>query len=140
MIPVRKNISLSKSMGALTAGVLTCATALPSIAGMPQKWEEVPKAVRDTVLTNGGKEGPVDLEIETKDGRAILGVRCVVAHISVRKSDRIAEDTYEWFAQDKRGAVWCFGNATREIGAGGRVSTEASWQAGNGLRNRTDSK
>lgn len=66
----------------------------------------------------------------TGDTKTILGVRCVVAHISVRKNDRIAEDTYEWFAQDKQGAVWCFGNATREISAGGRVSTEASWQAG----------
>ena len=66
----------------------------------------------------------------TSDTKLILGVRCVVAHISVQKNDRVAEDTYEWFAQDKEGAVWCFGNATREISAGGKVSTEGSWQAG----------
>lgn len=71
MTPVRKRPSFSKSIGALMAGVLTCASALPGIAGTPKKWEQVPKAVRDTVLANGGKVGPVDLEGETNDGKAI---------------------------------------------------------------------
>jgi hypothetical protein len=42
----------------LDAGVgLGLAMGLPAWAGKPTKWEDVPKAVRDTVLANGGKEG-----------------------------------------------------------------------------------
>jgi hypothetical protein len=42
------------------------------LAGTPQKWDDLPKPVRDTVLANGGKEGmSVDKESGDKDGHAI---------------------------------------------------------------------
>src|ERR1035441_180681 len=41
------------------------------IAGQPKKWEEVPEAVRATVLANGGKAGSVDLEGEKIGGKAV---------------------------------------------------------------------
>ncbi len=41
-------------------------------AGKPQKWEELPKAVQDTVLANGGKSGmTVDLEPKMIDGKKV---------------------------------------------------------------------
>jgi hypothetical protein len=42
----------------------------------------------------------------------------------------LAEDTLDWFAQDKNGNVWYFGEDTKELDANGNViSTEGSWQA-----------
>jgi hypothetical protein len=41
------------------------------IAGQPKKWEEVPEAVRATVLANGAKPGSVDLEGEKIGGMAL---------------------------------------------------------------------
>ncbi len=41
-------------------------------AGKPQKWENVPEAVRKTILANGGTEkSPVDLEGKKIDGKAV---------------------------------------------------------------------
>jgi hypothetical protein len=45
--------------------------AQPGFAGQPKKWEEVPEAVRATVLANGGKAGSVDLEGEKSKGKAV---------------------------------------------------------------------
>ena len=42
-----------------------------SFAGQPKKWEEVPAAVRATVLANGGRVGSVDLEGEKIGGKAV---------------------------------------------------------------------
>src|SRR5205814_656697 len=44
--------------------------------------------------------------------------------------------TTDWYAQDRAGNVWYFGEATAELDAHGRVtSTEGSWRAGvNGAR------
>jgi hypothetical protein len=48
-----------------------CALAQKGFAGQPKKWKEVPEAVRATVLANGGKVGPVDLESEEIGGKAV---------------------------------------------------------------------
>src|ERR1035437_854607 len=45
--------------------------AQQGVAGQPKKWEEVPEAVRATVLANGGKAGSVDLEGEKVGGKAV---------------------------------------------------------------------
>jgi hypothetical protein len=50
---------------------LACALIETSFAGQPMKWEEVPQAVRATVLANGGKAGSVDLEGEKISGKAV---------------------------------------------------------------------
>ena len=54
-----------------TVAVLGCALASKGFAGQPTKWEEVPEAVRATVLANGGKAGSVDLEGEKIRGQAV---------------------------------------------------------------------
>jgi hypothetical protein len=48
-----------------------CTLAQKGFAGQPKKWEEVPEAVRATILANGGKVGPVDLENGKIDGKAV---------------------------------------------------------------------
>ena len=46
--------------------------AISSLAGTPQKWSDLPKAVQKTVLDNGGKEGmTVDLENNKIDNKAV---------------------------------------------------------------------
>lgn len=66
----------------------------------------------------------------THDTKRILGVDCVVVHDVVRKKGVVKEDTFDWYAQDKQGNVWYFGEATREFQGHGKVVTEGSWEAG----------
>ena len=66
----------------------------------------------------------------THDTKTIMGVKCVVVHDIVTEEGELQEDTYDWYAQDKEGTVWYFGEATKEFKGGGRVSTEGSWEAG----------
>ena len=66
----------------------------------------------------------------TRETKIIMGVRCVVVHDTVTLDGVLKEDTFDYFAQDRQGAVWCFGSNTKEAKPGGRVSTEGSWEAG----------
>jgi len=59
---------LTISVAAMAFGL---AFAQQGFAGQPMKWEEVPEAVRATVLANGGKSGSVDLEGEKIGGKAV---------------------------------------------------------------------
>lgn len=66
----------------------------------------------------------------TTDTKTILGVTCVVVRDQLFINDKLFEDTYDWYAQDKQGNVWYFGEDTREFLAGGKVDTHGSWTAG----------
>ena len=66
----------------------------------------------------------------THDTKEIMGVKCVVVHDIVMENGALKEENYGWYAQDKQGTVWYFGEATKEFKVGGRVSTEGSWEAG----------
>ena len=89
--------------------------------------------VPGTTATFIEKDGRDRLEIRTTvthDTKMIMGVKCVVVHDTVMLDGKLLEDTYDWYAQDKEGAVWYFGEATKEFKIGGRVFTEGSWEAG----------
>lgn len=61
-------------MKSFTAQLTVSVIALSAVicqAGQPLKWDEIPEAVRKTVLANGGSAGPVDKESGSKDGKAI---------------------------------------------------------------------
>jgi hypothetical protein len=45
------------------------------------------------------------------------------------KTNKVTEDTKDWFAQDDFGTVWYFGEDTKELDNGQVVSTEGSWEA-----------
>ena len=64
------------------------------------------------------------------DTRTIMGVTCVVVHDVVKEGGVLKEDTYDWYAQDKQGNVWYFGEDTKEFLPHGKVDTEGSWEAG----------
>jgi len=66
----------------------------------------------------------------TNATKQILGVTTIVVHDVVSVGEEIIEDTYDWYAQDKAGNVWYFGEDTKEYEGGSVVSTEGSWEAG----------
>jgi hypothetical protein len=66
----------------------------------------------------------------TPDTKAILGVTNVVVHDTVSNDGTLKEDTFDWYAQDRVGNVWYFGEDTKEFENGVVASTEGSWEAG----------
>lgn len=68
----------------------------------------------------------------TRETRVIRGVTCVVVHDRLTHGGTLVEDTFDWYAQDRLGNVWYFGEDSKEWGSGGSVSTAGSWEAGVG--------
>jgi hypothetical protein len=66
----------------------------------------------------------------TDETRAVMGVTCVVVKDTVTLDGQPYEDTVDWFAQDRTGTVWNFGEATRKRAADGSFSPAGSWEAG----------
>jgi hypothetical protein len=58
----------------------------------------------------------------THNTRVILGVTCVEVHDTVTEDGELTEDTLDWFAQDRDGNVWYFGENTHEL-EDGLIST-----------------
>jgi hypothetical protein len=86
-----------------------------------------------TFVYEGTSEGKAELDTVkvTSEKRPILGVDCIIVHDVVSQEGVVVEDTFDWYAQDKDGNVWYFGEDTRELDARGRVkTTEGSWEAG----------
>jgi hypothetical protein len=66
----------------------------------------------------------------TSDTKKVMGVECVVVDDKAWEDGKVIERTYDWFAQDKKGTVWYFGEDTKEYENGKVVSTKGSWEAG----------
>ncbi|MCJ8163753.1 hypothetical protein MKJ04_02800 [Pontibacter sp. E15-1] len=78
-----------------------------------------------------GETSTEDLKVEvTHDTKVIMGVTCRVVHdVATDEDGNVIEDTFDWYAQDKRGNVWYFGEDTKAY-EDGEVSTAGSWEAG----------
>jgi hypothetical protein len=62
------------------------------------------------------------------------GITARVVRDTATEKGRVVEDTFDWYAQDRRGNVWYLGEDTKAY-ANGKVSTAGSWEAGvNGAR------
>jgi len=66
----------------------------------------------------------------TRRTRVILGVRCVEVHDTVTTDGQLTEDTLDWFAQDRNGNVWYFGENTHELENGLITTIEGTFMAG----------
>lgn len=65
------------------------------------------------------------------DTKLILGVAATVVHDQVFADGVLAEDTLDYYAQDRDGNVWYFGETTKELDKNGNVtSTEGTWEGG----------
>jgi hypothetical protein len=58
------------------------------------------------------------------------GVMARVVRDTVTEKGQLVEDTFDWYAQDRRGNVWYLGESTKEYKDGKVVSTQGSWEAG----------
>jgi hypothetical protein len=75
-------------------------------------------------------EGAKRVVIEVmKDTQEIMGVDTVVVRDTVTIDGTLFEDTYDWYAQDREGNVWYFGEAVK-YEDGRPVADEGSWKAG----------
>ncbi len=86
-----------------------------------------------TTFVYGGKtqEGTERIEVTiTNDAKRVAGVECVVVRDKVFLDGGLIEDTFDWYAQDKKGNVWYFGEDTRQYQDGRVASTKGAWEAG----------
>jgi hypothetical protein len=66
----------------------------------------------------------------TRRTKEILGVRTTLVRDVELVDGELAEKTFDWYAQDRKGNVWYFGENTAEYENGRIISTEGSWKAG----------
>ncbi|GLP76560.1 hypothetical protein TUM20983_36700 [Mycobacterium antarcticum] len=66
----------------------------------------------------------------TRDTKTVMGVKTVVVHDFLTLEGTLAEDTFDWYAQDRDGTVWYFGEATTEFATDGTASTKGSFESG----------
>jgi hypothetical protein len=65
----------------------------------------------------------------TRDTKTIMGVPTVVVHDFLTLNGKLTEDTFDWYAQDRDGNVWYFGEDTKEF-ADGAADTKGSFEGG----------
>lgn len=76
-------------------------------------------------------EGTETIEFAvTRGTRTILGVTCITVRDTVKLDGSVIEDTVDWFAQDRSGNVWYFGENTAEYDGGLITSIAGSWKGG----------
>jgi hypothetical protein len=83
--------------------------------------------IYEGVSEEGNEHNEVYVSHETKE---IMGVTCVVVKDIVMINGKVREITFAWYAQDKLGNVWYFGEDTKEYKEGWVISTKGSWEAG----------
>lgn len=92
-----------------------------------------PLAPGTMFVYRGTKDGEPTRDVVhvTARTRVIQGVRCTAVSDRLYAGGTLAERTTDWYAQDRAGTVWYFGEATAELDDAGRVtSREGSWLAG----------
>lgn len=62
--------------------------------------------------------------------RNVMGVDATVVWDRVWLDGKLIEDTKDWYAQDKEGNVWYFGEESKEYVAGELAGLHGSWEAG----------
>ena len=64
--------------------------------------------------------------------KLVAGIKTTVMRDRVYQEGQIVEDTFDYFAQDKSGNVWYFGEDVKNYEDGALVDTDGSWLAGVG--------
>jgi hypothetical protein len=78
---------------------------------------------------NSGGNAERDVMTVTHSTKQIMGVKCVVVDDRVWAGGKLTEKTFDYYAQDKKGNVWYFGENSKAY-KNGKVSTAGSWEAG----------
>jgi hypothetical protein len=69
----------------------------------------------------------VEVLVETRE---VWGVEATVVRDTVYVDGELAEDTWDWYAEDRDGNVWYLGEETYEYEDDKIVSTEGAWETG----------
>jgi hypothetical protein len=149
---MRRYIALPIALG-LVAVAAACGSSSQSTSGLPSGSTPVTATAPDAsnfdghVVDNqwfplvpgmtwayrGVKDGQPSHEImvATSQTKTIQGVPCTVVSDKLYLSGALEERTLDYYAQDKDGNVWYFGEDTAELKPDGSVkSTEGTWLSG----------
>jgi len=149
---MRRYIALPIALG-LVAVAAACGGSSQSTSGLPNGSTPVTATAPDAsnfdghVIDNqwfplvpgttwayrGVKDGQSSREImvATSQTKTIQGVPCTVVSDKLYLSGALEERTLDYYAQDKDGNVWYFGEDTAELKPDGSVkSTEGTWLSG----------
>jgi hypothetical protein len=84
-----------------------------------------------TKFTYQDKKGIDRVEISvTNEVKKVMGVTTTVLRVREWRNGVLSEDTYDWYAQDKAGNVWYFGEAVDVYKDGKVAHYKGSWEAG----------
>ena len=75
-------------------------------------------------------ERRIDEMTVTADKKKIMGVEATVVRVISSSGTEIVEKTVDWYAQDKDGNVWYFGEDTAVYKNGKVGNTDGTWMAG----------
>jgi hypothetical protein len=81
-------------------------------------------------VAENGTTPQTDVEFVTHRTKRILGVDATVVLDKVSSRGAPIERTYDWYAQDRHGNVWYFGEDASEFKHGRYVKASDSWEAG----------
>jgi len=91
---------------------------LPMAPGTRWVYRDTPgRKARDTITV-------------TNRTKVVAGVTVRIVHDVATEDGEVIEDTLDYFAQDRRGNVWYFGEATHEFENGKPASSAGSWETG----------
>src|SRR5207245_6624945 len=109
------------------AGVGAAGTALPPPSSFSTHVDNpwFPLKPGTTYVYVGIKDGQPsrDVVTVTHKTKTIAGVPCAVVEDRLYIRGRLEERTTDWYAQDKAGNVWYFGESTAELDRNGRVKS-----------------
>jgi hypothetical protein len=99
------------------------------VDGVDNRYFPLPQGAHWTwrAETDEGEEIVDDIVAGTK---VILGFTTTIVHDVVTLDGSKIEETFDWYAQDKDGNVWYFGEDAQQWDHGTLVGTEGSWEAG----------
>jgi len=83
-----------------------------------------------TYKARDGKDTEINKVTVTSETKKVMGVTARVVLDQVWLNGRKIEETYDWYAQDREGSVWYFGENSKEYKKGSVASAKGSWEAG----------
>ncbi|MBV9534240.1 MAG: hypothetical protein JO321_02375 [Solirubrobacterales bacterium] len=93
-----------------------------------------PLPVGWTWVYKGIKEGKPQIDrvtVTSVTKRVAEGITArAITDVAKTPSGKLLEKTTDWYAQDKRGNVWYFGEKTAAYLPGGKIDRSGSWEAG----------
>ena len=83
------------------------------------------------IYENHTASGTEHVEVKvTQNRRTIMGVSCLEVRDTVSVDGEVIEDTLDWYAQDRAGSVWYFGENSKQYANGLIVGLAGSWIGG----------